>query len=47
MFVDGRNADAQPNMILTEKDLQPARSFGKDATFSTPISIYTKGEEKD
>jgi len=35
------------NQTFTMHGTQPARSFGKDADFSTPISIYQKGEEKD
>jgi len=39
--------EAGPNQTFTSTGVKPARTFGKDATFSTPISIYTKGEEKD
>lgn len=39
--------NAMPGMSYTANGMMPARSFGKDATFSTPISIYMKGEEKD
>ena len=39
--------EAAPNQTFTMNGARPARSFGKDTTFSTPISIYTKGEEKD
>jgi len=39
--------NAGPNSTFTMFGTKPAHSFGKDATFSTPISIYHKGEEKD
>lgn len=39
--------EAGPNQAFTMSGVRPARSFGKDATFSTPIAIYQKGEEKD
>ena len=39
--------EAGPNQTFTMTGVKAARSFGKDATFSTPISIYNKGEEKD
>jgi len=39
--------DAGPNQCFTANGVKPARAFGKDATFSTPIHLYTKGEEKD
>ena len=39
--------DAGPNQTFTMTGIKPARSFGKDATFSTPIYEYQKGEEKD
>ena len=39
--------EAGPNQTFTMTGVKAARSFGKDATFSTPISVYTKGEEKD
>jgi len=41
------SGDAGPNQTFTMHGMKPARSFGKDATFSTPIAIYQKGEEKD
>lgn len=39
--------EGEPNQTFTQSGTHAARSFGKDATFSTPISIYVKGEEKD
>jgi len=35
------------NQTFTALGVKPARSFGKDATFSTPLAEYMKGEEKD
>ena len=45
LVVEG--TDAAPGQILTATGMKPARAFGKDTSFSTPISIYQKGEEKD
>ena len=39
--------EGEPNQTFTQSGTHAARAFGKDATFSTPISIYVKGEEKD
>jgi len=41
------STDAAPNQTFTADGVKPARSFAKDSTFSTPIHLYTKGEEKD
>jgi len=42
------STDFVPGQVLTGGGfMKPARSFGLDATFSTPIHIYQKGEEKD
>lgn len=35
------------NQTFTMQGVKPARSFGKDADFSTPVYEYMKGEEKD
>jgi len=40
-------SDGGPSQTFTMTGVKPATAFGKDASFSTPISIYTKGEEKD
>lgn len=45
LVVEG--TDAAPGLTFTSMGSKPATAFGKDATFSTPISIYQKGEEKD
>lgn len=39
--------NAGPNQTFTMTGVKPARAFGKDATFSTPIYEYKQGEEKD
>ena len=38
---------AVPNATFTSTGYKPARNFGKDSSFSTPIELYQKGEEKD
>lgn len=45
LVVEGTDADV--NQAFTMNGVKPARSFGKDCDFSTPISIYQKGMEKD
>ena len=47
LVVEAVDPQMQPGMTFTERGLKPTNGFGKDATFSTPISIYQKGEEKD
>ena len=41
------STEAGPSQTFTSTGIKAARSFGKDTTFSTPISMYMKGEEKD
>jgi len=45
LVVEG--TDVAPSQTFTMAGVKPSRSFGKDATFSTPISMHQKGEEKD
>ena len=45
LVVEGTGA--APNQTFTMHGVKPARSFGKDTAFSTPIYEYQKGQEKD
>ena len=45
LVVEG--TEAAPNQTFTMNGVKPANSFGKDTTFSCPISEYQKGQEKD
>jgi hypothetical protein len=38
---------AMPGFAMTMHGYKPQYGFGKDASFSTPIELYLKGEEKD
>ena len=41
------STDTPAGTVLTSTGLKPAARFQKDATFSTPIYYYQKGQEKD
>ena len=38
---------AGPEQTFTMHGIKPARSFGKNTSFSQPIYEYQKGQEKD